>query len=180
MITVLLYILLILLTIIICAYFLDVLLTGKTPLVVTPPKVLKVLSQEIQLKDSSVFYDLGSGTGNTLLYLSNNYPATKFIGIDNSFISCLISRVLMRFKHVPNITVINKNFFDVDLSKATHLYSWIIVSDMDKLLPKLRKELKPGTLLYSLDFPFTHMSPIKTLDFGNTHMFGRKLYTYEF
>jgi hypothetical protein len=169
-----------LLPVIFIVFLLDVLLTGKTPLVTTPYKARKKIINIIKLNKNSVFYDLGCGISSLLVDLSKIYPSSKFIGIDNSPFSYLLSKVSILLNKSNNVSIKYGNFFNCDLSNATHIYLWIYVKDMDKLLNKFKSEVKQGTLVYSLDFPFSNKDPDKVLDLGSNNRFGHTLYIYRF
>jgi ubiquinone/menaquinone biosynthesis C-methylase UbiE len=162
------------------AFLLDVFLTGKTPLVTTPFESRKKIIKILELKESSVFYDLGCGTGSLLIECSKAFPSSGFVGIDNSPFSYILSRLRTRLNKPNNIYIKFGNFFDHDLSGATHIFLWIFVKDMDKLLKKFKSELKPGTPVYSLDFKFSEKIPEKTIDLGRENKFGHTLYIYRF
>lgn len=171
------------LSILVIVFLLDVLLTGKTPLVTTPSKSRKKIVQTINLKENDIFYDLGCGTSRFLVELSKIYPASRYIGIDNSPFSYVLSKLRVLFSNFNksnNISIKYGNFFNFNLSSATHIYIWIYVKDMDKLLNKFNLELKHGTLVYSLDFPFSNKEPKEIIDLGSGNRFGHTLYIYSF
>jgi precorrin-6B methylase 2 len=170
----------IVLSILVVVFLLDVLLTGKTPLVTTPSKSREMIVNIIKLDKNSVFYDLGCGTSRLLVDLSKVYPSTQFIGIDNSPFSYVLSKFRIKLCKSKNISIKYGNFFKCDLSNATHIYLWIYVKDMDTLLKKFNSELKQGTLVYSLDFPFSNKESEEVRDLGRENRFGHTLYIYRF
>ena len=176
----LLYFALLVLSLVPVVFLLDVLLTGKSPLVTTPSRSRHFLKDILSLDDNSVFYDLGCGTGALLVECASRFPCAKFVGVDNSPFSYVISKIRVFLSGSKNISIKFANFFDINLSQATHIYLWLQVRDMDKLLSKFESELKPGTLLYSLDFPFSQKDPIKKIDLGKDNRFGHTIYIYGF
>ena len=180
MLLIFLYLFLIIISILPTIFILDVLVAGKSPLVTSPPHARSAIRDLLDLNAKSVFYDLGCGTGSLLIECASRFPSTKFIGIDNSPFSYVFSKIRTILSGRKNISSRFANFFNVDLSNATHIYLWIYVRDLDKLLKKFEAELKPGTLIYSLDFPFSHKDPVKVSDLGKEHKFGHTLYIYEF
>jgi ubiquinone/menaquinone biosynthesis C-methylase UbiE len=169
-----------LLSVLTVVFLLDVFLTGKTPLITTPLESRNKIGKILDLKEDSVFYDLGCGTGTLLIEYSGVFPTSRFVGIDNSPFSYIFSKVRVWLGGYKNISIRFGNFFDHDLSRATHIFSFIIVKDMDKLLGKFKSELKQGTLIYSLDFSFSKKEPEKIIDLGRRGMFGHTLYIYRF
>ncbi|HNU76201.1 MAG TPA: class I SAM-dependent methyltransferase [bacterium] len=154
------------------------LLTGNTPSINTPTSSIKYLSEIIPLDKDSVFYDLGCGNSKLLRSLSKKFKNTRFIGIDNSLISYIFSKIAVLLGNYKNIEIKYENFLTSDLSSATHIYLWIYVKDINLLLEKLKKELKKSVLIYSLDFPFEKLSPIEIINLGKEKKFGHTLYVY--
>lgn len=174
------YLLLILFGFFIVATLVHFLLTGNTPPLITPDVTREKLFQIMSLDERSVFYDLGSGNGGFLIRLSKRFPKTKCVGIENSVIFYLISRIRAFLSGRKNIKIKFGNFLNEDVSEATHLYMWIFVRDMDKLLEKFSRELKKGSKLYSLGFTFTDKDPIDIVKVGKGKDFARIIYVYEF
>ncbi|NMB91252.1 methyltransferase domain-containing protein [candidate division WWE3 bacterium] len=180
MLTAFLYLISIVLCFIPIVFILDVMLSGKSPLVTTPTHARQYLKDNLNLNENSIFYDLGCGTSSLLIKLSSSFPRSKIVGVDNSPFSYLISKIRILLNRSRNISIEYKDFFNVNLSQATHIYLWIYVKDMDKLLDKFKSELNTGTLVYSLDFPFSYKEPVERINLGETHKFGHTLYIYKF
>ncbi|HCU01585.1 TPA: hypothetical protein DIC62_02175, partial [Candidatus Nomurabacteria bacterium] len=84
-------------------------------------------------------------------------------------------------KNKSNISIIGKDFFDVNLSDATHIFTYLYPNVMDDLIPKLDKELKSGTRLISASFRFTGRREIEEIDLKrNNYQLAKKVYVYEF
>ena len=157
---------------------------SKVPLISIPYKVLEDIEKALELKDGSVFYDLGCGNGRILFYLAHKYPNVKFIGIENAKFPILIANIISWLnKKINNIDVkiIKRSFFDVDLSRATHIFTYLYPDIMNDLLPKLKKELKPKTRLVSVSFYFKDKKEIKEINLKrNKYQLAQKIYIYEF
>ncbi|KND49379.1 MAG: hypothetical protein AB203_03230 [Parcubacteria bacterium C7867-008] len=134
------------------------------------------------LPEGSVLIDPGCGDGRVLFAIAKRNPHTTFIGIELRLLPYILA-LLEKRKHPDlNITFIHGNFFDQDLSSATHIYTYLYAHVMDSLLPKLLKELKPGTTLLSVDFPFSKKQTehVTTLKSAEQLKLGRTLYVYRF
>lgn len=157
---------------------------AKVPFVSIPNSVLKDIEKALALKEGSIVYDLGCGDARVLFYLAKNNPKLKYIGIENSPFPFVIAKVLSFWnKKVNNINVeiINKDFFDIDLSNATHIFTYLYPNIMDDLLPKFDKELKSGTRVVSASFHFTTKREISLIDLKRgKYQLGKLLYVYEF
>lgn len=157
---------------------------AKVPFIGVPNEIMKQIEESLGLDDNSVLYDLGCGDGRVLFSLAKNHKKTKYIGIENSpFPYLLASNRLMwhKQKNQSDISIIKKDFFDVDLSNATHIFTYLYPNVMDDLLPKLDRELKRGTKLISVSFNFTSKREIALIDLKrNKYQLAQKIYIYEF
>ncbi len=157
---------------------------NRAPFVTSSNAVLKDINIALGVKDDSVVYDLGCGDGRVLFYLTHFNKNAKYIGIENGVFPFLLSKAgnyLNRKKINNNVTILRKNFFDQDLSNATHIFTYLYPNVMDDLLPKFDRELKPGTRLVSLSFKFTNKRPSAEIDLNRSkYKLGRKLFVYEF
>lgn len=157
---------------------------NKVPFVTTPNAVLKNIADALLIKDDSVVYDLGCGDGKVLFYLSHFNKKAKYIGIENTTFTFLLSKIGSFFnkkKEGVDVEIIDNDFFKQDLSNATHIFVYLHPTILDELLPKFEKELKPGTRLVSLSFKFRNQKPISEIDLKrNKYKLGRKLYVYQF
>lgn len=157
---------------------------AKVPFVGIPVNILKDIEKALALKEGSIVYDLGCGDARVLFYLAKNNPKLKYIGIENSPFPFVIASALSYWnKKINNINVeiIKKDFFDVDLSLATHIFTYLYPNIMDDLLPKFDKELKTGTRIVSASFHFTGKREIALIDLKRgKYQLGKLLYVYEF
>ena len=157
---------------------------NKVPFVAASNGVLKDINSALCVKDDSVVYDLGCGDGRILFYLSRINSKAKYIGVENNLFPILLAKLgafLNKKKTGGSIEIIDNDFFKQDLSKATHIFTYLYPNIMDELLPKFQKELKPGTKLVSLAFKFTSKPYNEEIDLKrNKYKLGRKIYVYEF
>lgn len=157
---------------------------NKVPFVSSSSKILENINKALGVKDNSIVYDLGCGDGRVLFYLSRFNSKAKYIGFENNLFPLILAYVgafLNKKKTGNDVIIYNKNFFTEDLSKATHIFTYLYPNVMDELLPKLEKELVPGTRLISLSFQFSFKKSIEEIDLKrNKYQLGRKLYIYQF
>lgn len=155
------------------------LVTGNTPTITTPSKSIKKIVDNLDLEKGETLVDFGCGFGGFLQKVSKRFPETHFVGLENSLLAFLVSKVRFVFS-AKNVDVKFMSFFDYDLSNIDHIYLWIFVKDLDKLKEKFEKELKRGARVYLLDFPFTEKEPKSILKISQSANFGHTLFTYEF
>jgi hypothetical protein len=151
----------------------------NAPFVPVPSESLSEIARLIKVTNNSVVYDLGSGDGKILRTLYEEYKVGKFVGIERGFFPYTLSRISHR--KIKNISFQRKDFFATDLSSATMIVTYLFPKLMDALLPKLEKQLKPGTCLYSIDFQFKEKLPVEKISLLNIRgARGRTVYVYEF
>lgn len=158
---------------------------AKVPFVSVPSKVLGDIEKSLSLKDDSVVYDLGCGDGKVLFYLAKKHPKAKYIGIENSLFPLILAHTrnwwYKKVNKINNIEIIKGDFFDTDLSKATHIFTYLFPKVMDDLLPKLYAELKTGTCLISASFQFTGKQEKEVIDLKRAkYQLAKRIYIYEF
>ncbi|MFH1078517.1 MAG: class I SAM-dependent methyltransferase [Patescibacteria group bacterium] len=152
------------------------------PFVPIPPDVLPHIVAALELTDGSNMYDLGSGDGRVLFSCWANRSGASYVGIDIALAPTWFARWRRyRLGNPDAIRILRRDILTTDLSNATHVFTYLFPGLMEKLLPKLQRELKLGTRLVSCDFPFTHKEPVKVIDLQRPERSrGRKLYVYQF
>ncbi len=119
-----------------------------------------------------MLYDLGSGDGRIPITAAQKYGIARGIGIDIN-----PERIQEANENLKNAGVgdrvrfVNADLFETDLSEATVVTLYLLSTLNLKLLPKLLKELKPGTRIVSHAFNMGSWKPEQTLNVG-----GRNVY----
>ena len=154
------------------------------PFVPVPPRFFKDIEKSLNLKDGDILYNLSCGDGRVLFYLSQKHKNIKYIGIENSIFPLIILKFKNWWCKITNkstIEIIQKDIFEVNLSSATHIFIHLYPHVMDDIASKFDEELKPGTKVISLSFPFTSTHKVEEIEIekiDNEH--SRKIYIYEF
>lgn len=158
--------------------------TNKAPFVGVPTKTLDDIAKSLNINSNSVVYDLGSGDGRVLFHLYKTNRQASYTGIEKASFPMFLSRVSNFFhkkKNKSDIKFIKDDFFNTDLSNATHIFTYLYPNIMDDLLSKFDKELKPGTKLVSMSFHFTTKREKEILELKKSKWgLARKIYIYEF
>lgn len=125
----------------------------------------------LKIKKGDQVVDLGSGDGKFVTYCAQRTPATV-TGIEINRMLVWISRLSALFtpKKKGRIKWICKSYYDVDLSQFNKVYMFNLPNKMGKLVRKLGKELRKGSLLLSVMFP------IKSKEFKLMEKKGQKGY----
>ena len=158
------------------------LVVTRAPFIPIPQAVLPYVVDALELKPGSVVYDLGCGEGRVLLACWKRFPHARYVGLDKAVLAIWLARWRKRQTARDADSVFKRmNFFRQDLSDATHVFTYLFPGLMQRLLPKLKRELKPGARLVSCDFQFNDMKPVKTIQLDRPiGALGRTLYVYEF
>ena len=151
-------------------------LKGEAPFVPTKAGILPKIAEAMKLEGNSILYDLGCGDARVLVACHKLQPQAQYVGFEKNIIPYLWARFrIWEAGLSKNIRVYKKDFFEADLSGATHVFCYLVPKQMEKLDPKLEKELKKGKRVISLRFRLPDKIPQKTISLGN-----EKLYIYEF
>lgn len=150
----------------------------RAPYIAIPDEILLSIVDALALNPDSRLFDLGCGDGRILHTAKVKTPEATFVGIERALFPYWIARFQTRN---DSIDIKRQNFFHADLSSATHVFTYLFPGLMNDLLPKLEKELKPGTKLVSCDYGFEKKEPVSTINLArpeNTR--GKTLFVYEF
>lgn len=116
-------------------------------------------------------YELGSGDGEFILTAANEFGVKKAVGIEIEHTRFLVSMLKKKVRGVKNVELRRQDFKKTKLNEATVVYFYLVPAVIKRILPKLKKELSPGTKIVSLKY--TVPLPIVKKDFKN------KLYLYK-
>jgi len=99
-------------------------------------------------------FDLGSGDGRIPITAAQRYGARGVgIEIDSTLVRESNSR-LAKSGVADRVMFVNQDLFDADLHGATVVTVFLLPRVLDRLLPKLRRELRPGTRIVSNQYHF--------------------------
>lgn len=156
-------------------------ITGRAPFIPISQDVLDDIVQALELSDTSIVYDLGSGDGRVVLAAAAVNTNAQAIGVERSVLPFVLSHFEKKRRGLTNARFVRANFFDVPVNEATHVFLYLLPGLMNSLLPKLEKELRPGTRVVTCDFRFKDKMPVKTIDLQRKkYNLGRKIHIYEF
>jgi ribosomal protein L11 methylase PrmA len=116
------------------------------------------------VKAGDVVYDLGCGDGRIVVTAAQKYGA-RGIGIDID-----PQRIKEANENVQKagvgdrVKIMQADLFETPISEATVVTLYLLPSLNVKLMPKLMKELKPGTRIVSHAFDMGDWKPEQTLN----------------
>lgn len=137
----------------------------------TPEEVVEAMLQVANVTKNDVIYDLGCGDGRIPVTAARKYGARGVcVDIDPQRIKEANENVAKN-NVGAQVKVVQGDLFEQDLSPATVVSLYLLPSLNVKLMPKLKKELKPGTRIVSHAFDMGDWKPEKEMDVN-----GRKVY----
>jgi SAM-dependent methyltransferase len=132
----------------------------RTPDVIfvpTPQEVVDAMLRLAKVTKNDVVYDLGSGDGRIPITAAKTYGA-RAVGIDIDPVRITEAMANLKTNSASDptlskrVTFLNQDLFTTDISEATVVTLYLLPSLNVKLIPKLNKELKPGTRIVSHAF----------------------------
>jgi len=123
-------------------------------------EVVKIIKK--YAPDASNFYDLGCGHGRVVLEIKKEMPNLNVYGIDKNPIRIFFAKIkalILKRK----IHFINENVFNINLSQADILYTYLWYDLMPVLEEKVKKELKRGAIVITNTSHFSNLKPIETI-----------------
>jgi cyclopropane fatty-acyl-phospholipid synthase-like methyltransferase len=142
--------------------------TPDAPYVPTPPEVVAEMLRGARVGANDVVYDLGSGDGRIVIAAARDFGA-RGVGIDIDAKLVQESREnALRAGVSDKVTFIWKDIFDVDLSPATVVTIYLFPEVNARLVPKLKRELKPGARVVSHEYPLGDWPPDRWIQVTST------------
>jgi precorrin-6B methylase 2 len=138
----------------------------------TPPEVVDAMLKVADVRRGDVLYDLGSGDGRIPITAVQKFNVTRATGIEiNPERIAEAQHNLNKAGVGDRVRFRNEDLFEADFSDATVITLYLLPALNVKLLPKMLRELKPGTRIVSHAFAMGDWKPEKTLEVG-----GRSVY----
>jgi protein-L-isoaspartate O-methyltransferase len=141
----------------------------------TPPDVVAAMLKVAEVSGSDTVYDLGCGDGIIVATAAQQFGATAVgIDIDPQRVKEATDRIT-KANVTDKVKILNQDLFTTDISPATVVTLYLLPSLNQKLIPKLNKELKPGTRIVSQSFDMGPQNPpLQTVDVN-----GRSVYLWK-
>ena len=146
----------------------------------TPQEVVDAMLKIAKVTKNDVVYDLGSGDGRIPITAARVHGA-RAVGIDIDPVRIREANDNLKAAATQDASIagrvrfLNQDLFTTDISEATVVTLYLLPSLNIKLIPKLNKELKPGTRVVSHAFD---MGPNIKPDMEPVNINGRVVYFY--
>ncbi len=153
-------------------FFLIIAFVTGAPFVPSTKPTAKVMIALSHLKPGMKVYDLGSGDGR-LLFLAAERGVTA-IGLEINPLLVVFTWFKKMFSgHRNHIFVRWQNFWSANLSDADAVFIYLLPWKMETLAKKLKKELKPGSLIVSNSFIFPKWKILRQDKQNHVYVFHR-------
>ena len=130
------------------------------PCMPTHRRQAKRMVEIADLKPGMTAVDLGSGNGRILFLAAKS--GAKAIGYELNPMLVAWTRLSIWVRRLTGkIEVKMRSIYEADVKDVDVVFAFLMPKPMEKLEPKLFKELKPGSLIVSYTFTFPNHQPIK-------------------
>jgi cyclopropane fatty-acyl-phospholipid synthase-like methyltransferase len=137
------------------------------PYVPTNQETVEKMLELADVKPGDVVYDLGCGDGRIVITAAKKFGATG-VGVDLNPQRIEEANENAEAAGVTDkVTFIQGDLFEFDFSKANVLTLYLLPSVNLELMPKVKRELKPGSRVVSHDFDMGDWKPEKTVKVGS-------------
>ncbi len=131
----------------------------------TARRRVKAFLDAVDLQPGQRLVDLGCGDGRVLRAACRRCPV-RAEGYELNPLAFLKARLLCLGR--SRVRVRLKNFWNVDLSSADVVFCYLFPDVMNRLARKIQRELKPGAMVVSCNFPLPGLAPAHILRPGNS------------
>jgi len=134
------------------------------PYVPTPQVVVDAMLSIAGVGPQDFVVDLGSGDGRIVLTGATRHQASGMgVDIDGELVD-LANASAQRLGVAQRVQFHRQDVFATDLSRATVLTLYLLPAMMERLRPKLLKEVRPGARIVSHDFDFGEWKPDRSVE----------------
>lgn len=138
----------------------------------TEAHVARAIQKLAKITKDDLVYELGSGDGENLITLAKDF-GIQSVGIEVDPLRVVLSKFhIWRKGLTDKIRIEKKDFFKVDISEATVVYTYLVPRALEKLKTKFEKELTSGTRVVSYRYEIPYL---KQVGVNKEH----KLFLYE-
>jgi len=153
-------------------------LAYNVPFVASPVDAVAMALAVADVETGDVVYDLGCGDGRVPIIAAKHLGA-KGVCVEIDPDLCTVAEANARYNGVSdNVRVVCDDFFRIDLSDASVVYTYLFSSINERLSRKLGKELRPRSRVVTLDFPIPGWVPFKARRFYDSRGYLRTVWLY--
>jgi tRNA G37 N-methylase Trm5 len=129
----------------------------------TPQSAVEAMLELARVTAGDVVYDLGSGDGRIPITAARKYGARGVgIEIDSYYLRWAIDN-LAKAGVADRVVFLNQDLFESDISPATVVTLFLLPRVNQQLMPKLKRELRPGTRVVSHQYDMGEQWPAEQI-----------------
>ncbi|MEK7531018.1 MAG: class I SAM-dependent methyltransferase [Patescibacteria group bacterium] len=136
----------------------------RSPFLPLPLSALNRVNELLTLSDTSIAYDLGSGSGRVVRHLARQNKNARVVGIEGAPLPRAFTFFWSVVEPLPNTEYLAQNILTTPLNDATHVFVYLFPYMMPILSKKFGEELQPDTIVVSCDFRMADRTPTRTLE----------------
>jgi len=138
----------------------------------SPMPVVEAMTRLAAVKPGDVVYDLGCGDGRIVIAAAKEFGA-RGVGVEIDPAPLRMAAYNAKRAGVEDrVRFVREDIFDADIHDATVVTLFLFESLNRRLLPKLRKDLKPGTRIVAHRYGFgPDWPPEKTVQAGDSTLY---------
>src|SRR5262245_24877398 len=138
----------------------------------TPYNVVDAMLTVASVHAGDVLYDLGSGDGRIPIMAAQKYHIARGVGIDINPQRIREAEANCKAAGVDDrVRFLNEDLFEADISDATVVTLYLLPELNLKLLPKLLRDLQPGTRIVSHACDMGAWRPERTIKVGDNTVY---------
>ena len=123
------------------------------------PRWIRRALHQAAVQPGETVCDLGAGTGAVLIIAAREFGA-RAVGYEIEPLHCIVAWVTALFSGVvARVSVRQMNLYKADLTAADIVFVDLNPIAVERLQPLLEDEMRPGTRVVSLSFPFEGWEP---------------------
>ncbi len=144
------------------AQFFNIIFKGYAPFIATDRETIKIIINELQVKERPVIYELGCGRARFLRIAEKKFFQASLIGVEDLITIYFINKI--RLKVIGSrINLLKADFFKINLKDADLIYCYLNINTMQSLGRKFLQECKKGTQIVSRSFPIPQLTPQRVI-----------------
>ncbi len=136
--------------------------SDRVPLYLSSQPVWMAVADLLPDREEFQFVDLGSGLGGGLRRLAPQFPGAGFVGVENSPLLWVVSRLLLH--RYANAQLKLQSIWDYSLDDRDVVYAFLSPAPMQRLWEKAGREMKPGALFISNSFTVPGVAPDEQIE----------------
>jgi len=141
-------------------------------------KVWRALEKILPQDKPVSLVDIGSGMGGLIMHMGRKYPESKFTGVEIAPLPWLWSHFWNATRNNGNTEFLRANYETLDFANFDVVFAYLSPAAMNALWIKAKKEMRPGTMLISYEFPVVGIVENLSIFPDNNRENSRKLYVW--